>query len=78
MRTAWWRRALLTDQWGGVAYALPEQREPLRLAEVNKYADSFCTNAHKWGLVGFDCCKFTLSRRHADPQRSSSCATGAT
>lgn len=45
--------------WAGMAWALPEQREPLRLAEVNKYADSVCTNAHKWGLVGFDCCECT-------------------
>jgi aromatic-L-amino-acid decarboxylase len=44
-------------QWAGVAFALPEQRGPLRLDEVNKYADSFCTNMHKWGLVGFDCCE---------------------
>lgn len=43
-------------QWAGVAYAIPDQREKLRLAEVVKYADSFCTNMHKWGLVGFDCC----------------------
>lgn len=43
--------------WAGVALALPEQRERLRLAEINKYADSFCTNMHKWGLVGFDCCE---------------------
>ena len=52
---------MLTCQWAGVAYALPEQREPLRLAEVNKYADSFCTNMHKWGLVGFDCCEWCLA-----------------
>lgn len=43
-------------QWAGVAYALPHAREQLRLAELNQYADSFCTNMHKWGLVGFDCC----------------------
>jgi aromatic-L-amino-acid decarboxylase len=44
--------------WAGVAYALPNKREQLRLVEVNQYADSFGTNMHKWGLVGFDCCKF--------------------
>lgn len=46
--------------WAGVAYALPEQRKALRLDEVNKYADSFCTNMHKWGLVGFDCCEYRM------------------
>ncbi|ORX34523.1 putative aromatic-L-amino-acid decarboxylase [Kockovaella imperatae] len=41
--------------WAGVAYSVPSLRESLRHAEVNEYADSFCTNMHKWGLVGFDC-----------------------
>ncbi|KAK4689824.1 hypothetical protein P7C73_g271, partial [Tremellales sp. Uapishka_1] len=41
--------------WAGVAYALPECRVKLRLQELNLYADSFCTNCHKWGLTGFDC-----------------------
>jgi len=50
-------RRLTHFQWAGVAYALPSQRSTLRLDEVNEYADSFCTNMHKWGLVGFDCCK---------------------
>lgn len=49
--------------WAGMALSLPEQRGNLRLADVNKYADSFCTNAHKWGLVGFDCCKLQWCRR---------------
>lgn len=43
--------------WAGVALALPERRAELRLEEINEYADSFCTNMHKWGLVGFDCCE---------------------
>ncbi|WVQ84115.1 hypothetical protein IAT38_006260 [Cryptococcus sp. DSM 104549] len=41
--------------WAGVAYALPEYREALRLAELNENVDSFCTNLHKWGLTTFDC-----------------------
>ncbi|BEJ10639.1 hypothetical protein CspHIS471_0100610 [Cutaneotrichosporon sp. HIS471] len=49
--------------WAGMAWALPEQREMLRLAEVNKYGDSVCTNAHKWGLVGFDCSLFFVRDR---------------
>ncbi len=42
-----------------MAFAISSHRDELRLAEVNTYADSFCTNAHKWGLVGFDCCEYT-------------------
>ncbi|KAL1405947.1 hypothetical protein Q8F55_007629 [Vanrija albida] len=53
----------IDSAWAGVAYALPEEREPLRLAEVNEYADSFCTNMHKWGLVGFDCSLFYVRER---------------
>ncbi|ORY27788.1 putative aromatic-L-amino-acid decarboxylase [Naematelia encephala] len=41
--------------WAGVALALPDQRKNLRLDQVNQYANSFCTNAHKWGLTAFDC-----------------------
>lgn len=44
--------------WAGVALALPEHRPSLLLDEINAYADSFCTNAHKWGLVGFDASLF--------------------
>jgi hypothetical protein len=50
-----------SGQWAGVAYALPDHRKALRLDDVNQFADSFCTNAHKWGLTGFDCCE-----SHAD------------
>ncbi|TXT08689.1 hypothetical protein VHUM_02817 [Vanrija humicola] len=53
----------IDSAWAGVAYALPETREELRLAEVNEYADSFCTNMHKWGLVGFDCSLFYVRER---------------
>lgn len=49
--------------WAGVAYALPAHREELRLAELNNYADSICTNAHKWGLIGFDCSLFFIRNR---------------
>lgn len=45
----------LTPQWAGVALALPEQRQALRLDDINRYADSFNTNMHKWGLTNFDC-----------------------
>ncbi|KAK1926326.1 putative aromatic-L-amino-acid decarboxylase [Papiliotrema laurentii] len=49
--------------WAGVAYALPDRRDQLRLAELVEYADSFCTNMHKWGLVGFDCSLFFVRDR---------------
>ena len=39
--------------WAGMSYACPEYRDAGRLADVNAYADSFCTNFHKWGLVNF-------------------------
>ncbi|KAK7689917.1 hypothetical protein QCA50_006556 [Cerrena zonata] len=41
--------------WAGVTLACPEFREKAQLENINKYADSFCTNFHKWGLVNFDC-----------------------
>ncbi|KAI0342421.1 hypothetical protein BDW22DRAFT_1357765 [Trametopsis cervina] len=40
--------------WAGVTLACPEYREIAQLEYINKYADSFCTNFHKWGLVNFD------------------------
>ncbi|WWC87059.1 uncharacterized protein L201_001944 [Kwoniella dendrophila CBS 6074] len=49
--------------WAGVANALPKYRESLRLQEVNEYADSFCTNFHKWGLTTFDCSIFCVKNR---------------
>lgn len=33
--------------WAGVALACPEYRKISYLDEINKYADSFCTNFHK-------------------------------
>ncbi|KAF9232241.1 pyridoxal phosphate-dependent transferase [Melanogaster broomeanus] len=41
--------------WAGVALACPEYRDLCYLDDINKYADSFCTNFHKWGLVSIDC-----------------------
>ncbi|KAH7909776.1 pyridoxal phosphate-dependent transferase [Hygrophoropsis aurantiaca] len=40
--------------WAGVSMACPEYREPCQLSAVNNYADSYCTNFHKWGLINFD------------------------
>ncbi|KAF8531528.1 pyridoxal phosphate-dependent transferase [Gautieria morchelliformis] len=40
--------------WAGVALACPEYRELCQLESINRYAQSFCTNFHKWGLVNFD------------------------
>lgn len=59
-KTTSFRHAYQDAQWAGVANALPELRGQLRMADINKYADSFSTNLHKWGLVGFDCCKSGL------------------
>lgn len=73
--------------WAGVAFALPECRAGLRQPEVSEFADSFCTNMHKWGLVGFDCCECQRASgasaaagtcKGLTTQRSSSCATGPT
>ncbi|KAF7789995.1 hypothetical protein EIP86_000943 [Pleurotus ostreatoroseus] len=40
--------------WAGITLACPEYRERCQLEYINKIADSFCTNFHKWGLVNFD------------------------
>ncbi|EGO00872.1 hypothetical protein SERLA73DRAFT_178838 [Serpula lacrymans var. lacrymans S7.3] len=40
--------------WAGVSMACPEFREICHLEAINRYADSFCTNFHKWGLTNFD------------------------
>ncbi|RPD53751.1 hypothetical protein L226DRAFT_492786 [Lentinus tigrinus ALCF2SS1-7] len=40
--------------WAGVALACPEFRPLEKLDAINQYAESFCTNFHKWGLVNFD------------------------
>nr|XP_019008651.1 uncharacterized protein I206_06333 [Kwoniella pini CBS 10737]OCF47432.1 hypothetical protein I206_06333 [Kwoniella pini CBS 10737] len=49
--------------WAGVAYALPNYRKNLKLNEVNEFANSFCTNFHKWGLTTFDCSIFCIKDR---------------
>lgn len=33
--------------WAGVALVCPEYHELLRLADINEFADSYCTNFHK-------------------------------
>ncbi|KAH9942073.1 pyridoxal phosphate-dependent transferase [Amylocystis lapponica] len=40
--------------WAGVTLSCPEYREVAHLDAINKYATSFATNLHKWGLVNFD------------------------
>ncbi|KIJ40179.1 hypothetical protein M422DRAFT_49314 [Sphaerobolus stellatus SS14] len=40
--------------WAGPALACPEYRDVCQLEATNKYADSFCTNFHKWGLVNLE------------------------
>ncbi|KAF8318581.1 pyridoxal phosphate-dependent transferase [Cantharellus anzutake] len=37
--------------WARVSFACPEFRRAGKLDAINAYADSFCTNFHKWGLV---------------------------
>ncbi|KAI0768182.1 aromatic-L-amino-acid decarboxylase [Trametes elegans] len=40
--------------WAGVAMACPEFRTYGKIDAINKYAESYGTNFHKWGLVNFD------------------------
>ncbi|OJT02117.1 Tyrosine decarboxylase 1 [Trametes pubescens] len=40
--------------WAGVAMACPEYRAFGKLEPINRYATSYGTNFHKWGLVNFD------------------------
>ncbi|KAL5631660.1 hypothetical protein ACGC1H_007243 [Rhizoctonia solani] len=49
--------------WAGVALACPEFREISHLSAINRYAHSFCTNFHKWGLVNFDCSTLWVRER---------------
>ncbi|CAL1713657.1 unnamed protein product [Somion occarium] len=49
--------------WAGVTLACPEFRETAQLDNINRYADSFCTNFHKWGLVNFDCSTLWVKNR---------------
>jgi len=51
--------------WAGVALSCPEYRGILYLDEINEFADSFCTNFHKWGLVNFHASTLWVrNRRH--------------
>ncbi|OJA13179.1 hypothetical protein AZE42_10172 [Rhizopogon vesiculosus] len=51
--------------WAGVALVCPEYREACQLPAINSYADSFCTNFHKWGLIQFDAsCFWVRQRKH--------------
>ncbi len=56
--------------WAGVSFACPELRQKGRLFEINAYADSFCTNFHKWGLVNL-VCPFSLPIETRDGPRIS-------
>ncbi|KAG8800517.1 hypothetical protein FRC18_008007 [Serendipita sp. 400] len=49
--------------WAGIGFALPEYRDVGHLDSINKYAHSFCTNFHKWGLTSFDCSAFWVKDR---------------
>jgi aromatic-L-amino-acid decarboxylase len=49
--------------WAGVAAVCPELRE--MHAGVDQYADSYCTNPHKWLLTNFDCDAFYVADRSA-------------
>ncbi|KAN0074486.1 Pyridoxal phosphate-dependent transferase [Tylopilus felleus] len=49
--------------WAGVSMACPEYRNLCLLDNINKYADSVCTNFHKWGLVTFDCSTLWVRER---------------
>ncbi|KAK0550247.1 hypothetical protein OC846_003727 [Tilletia horrida] len=51
--------------YAGVALALPELRESSHLEAINAHVDSFSTNAHKWGLVQFDCSPLHVKDRGA-------------
>ncbi|HEY0639208.1 MAG TPA: aminotransferase class V-fold PLP-dependent enzyme [Pseudonocardiaceae bacterium] len=45
--------------WAGAATVCPELRH---LVDGLEYADSYCTDAHKWLLTAFDCTLFWTSR----------------
>ncbi|KAF8344240.1 pyridoxal phosphate-dependent transferase [Cantharellus anzutake] len=51
--------------WAGVSFACPEFRRAGKLDAINAYADSFCTNFHKWGLVNIECSAFWVRDRNA-------------
>jgi aromatic-L-amino-acid decarboxylase len=48
--------------WAGVAAVAPELRW---LGDGLEYADSYCTNPHKWLLTNFDCDAFWVADRSA-------------
>ncbi|PAV17055.1 aromatic-L-amino-acid decarboxylase [Pyrrhoderma noxium] len=51
--------------WAGVVLACPELRSACHLDEINRFANSFCVNFHKWGLVNFDCsAMWVRDRKH--------------
>ncbi|KAH9929020.1 pyridoxal phosphate-dependent transferase [Epithele typhae] len=50
--------------WAGICFVCPEYREQGQLAAINEYANSFCTNFHKWGLVNFDATALWVRQRH--------------
>ncbi|KAL5519895.1 hypothetical protein ACEPAG_1555 [Sanghuangporus baumii] len=51
--------------WAGVTLACPEYRRTCYVDQINQFADSFCVNFHKWGLVNFDCSGLWVrDRRH--------------
>ncbi|CAA7259160.1 unnamed protein product [Cyclocybe aegerita] len=49
--------------WAGSALSCPENRGVLHLEDFNAFADSVCTNFHKWGLVNFDCSALWVRNR---------------
>ncbi|KAJ3508038.1 hypothetical protein NLJ89_g5971 [Agrocybe chaxingu] len=49
--------------WAGSALSCPENRGVLHLQDFNAFADSVCTNFHKWGLVNFDCSALWVRNR---------------
>ncbi|KAF8340655.1 pyridoxal phosphate-dependent transferase [Cantharellus anzutake] len=51
--------------WAGVSFACPEFRRAGKLDAINRHADSFCTNFHKWGLVNIECSAFWVRDRSA-------------
>ncbi|CAD6886161.1 unnamed protein product [Tilletia caries] len=51
--------------YAGTALALPELRESSHLAAINAHADSFSTNAHKWGLIQLECSPLHVRDRGA-------------
>jgi len=50
--------------WAGLSLVCPEYRELCFLDSINKFADSFCTNFHKWGLTNFDCSLLWVRNRN--------------